>query len=92
MIKVFTTKTFDRLFLRLDQKIQRKSARKTEDFKANPFDPCLRTEKLHPKKYDVWSFRIDQDYRIVFRFLEKGVAEFMFIGHHNQIYDYEIFK
>ena len=92
MIKVFTTKTFDQLFLEIDEKIQKKAAKKTDIFRENPFDYTLRTEKLHPKKYDVWSFRVDLDYRIVFRFMEKGVAEFMFIGHHNQIYNYGIFR
>ncbi len=92
MIMIFTTETFDRLFLKLEKKIQRKAAMKTDIFKINPFNPVLRTEKLSPKKYGVWSFRVDLDYRIVFRFLEMEKAEFMFIGHHNQIYSYEIFS
>jgi len=52
----------------------------------------LRVEKLHPKKFDVWSFRVDKGYRIVFKFAEKDLVEFMFIGHHNEIYDYSFFK
>ena len=31
-------------------------------------------------------------YRIVFRFVEKDVAAFLFVGHHNEIYDYDFFK
>ncbi len=92
MIKILTTETFDKLFARLERKIQEKAAEKTEIFKENPFHPILRTEKLHPKKHDVWSFRVDIDYRIVFRFLEKDNIEFMFIGHHNQIYRYDLFR
>ena len=91
MIRIVTTKTFDRLFKKLDPKIQKKAAEKTELFKENPFAPILRTEKLHPKGHDVWSFRVDLDYRIVFKFTEKNIAEFRFIGHHNKIYDYPIF-
>ena len=87
-----TTETFDKLFQRLGQKIQIKAARKTDLFKKNPFHPSLRVEKLHPKKFSVWSFRIDKVYRIVFRFVEKDLVEFMFIGHHNEIYDYSFFK
>jgi len=59
MIRVFTTETFERLFGELNEKIQRKADKKTQVFKENPFDPLLRTEKLHPKKYNVWSFRVD---------------------------------
>ena len=87
-----TTETFDKLFQRLGQKIQIKAAKKTDLFKKNPFHPSLRVEKLHPKKFNVWSFRIDKDYRIVFKFVEKDLVEFMFVGHHNDIYDYSFFK
>jgi len=91
MIRIITTKTFDKLFGKLDTRIQKKAAEKTELFKENPFNPMLRTEKLHPKAYEVWSFRVDLDYRIVFKFIEKEAAEFRFIGHHNKIYNYPFF-
>lgn len=92
MIEIQTTQTFDKLFLKLPKKIQIKAAQKTELFKANPFNTSLRTEKLSPRGYDVWSFRVDISYRIVFKFISKDVAEFRFIGHHNDIYDYNIFR
>ena len=92
MIQIQTTETFDKLFKKLPKNIQKKAVLKSELFKKNPFQPSLRTEKLTPKKYDVWSFRIDFSYRIVFAFINPRVAEFRFIGHHNQIYDYDIFK
>ena len=87
-----TTETFDKLFQKLGQKIQMKAVKKADLFKKNPFHPSLRVEKLHPKKFNVWSFRIDKDYRIVFKFVEKDLVEFMFVGHHNEIYDYSFFK
>ncbi len=91
MIEIQTTKTFDKLFLKLPLKIQLRATQKTELFKANPFHPSLKTEKLSPKGYDVWSFRIDFSYRIVFKFVDEGIAEFRFVGHHSDIYDYNIF-
>ena len=87
-----TTETFDKLFQKIGQKIQIKAAKKADLFKKNPFHTSLRVEKLHPKKFNVWSFRIDKDYRIVFKFVEKDLVEFMFVGHHNDIYDYSFFK
>ncbi|PIU68368.1 MAG: hypothetical protein COS84_01195 [Armatimonadetes bacterium CG07_land_8_20_14_0_80_40_9] len=92
MIKIFTTETFDKLFANLDKKIQIKAAKKTEVFKGNPFNQILCTEKLHPKKFDVWCFRVDINYRIIFKFLERDKVLFMYIGHHNKIYNYDIFK
>ena len=89
---IVTTATFDSLFNKLDEKIQEKASKKTGFFLLNPFHPSLRTEKLHPKKFHVWSFRIDRSYRIIFRFLDGEHVEFLFIGHHNQIYNYDIFR
>jgi mRNA-degrading endonuclease RelE of RelBE toxin-antitoxin system len=91
MIEIYTTATFDELFVKLPKKIQSRADEKTKLFRENPFSPILRTEKLHPKGHDVWSFRVDYHYRIVFKFTGKDAAEFQFIGHHNQIYDYNIF-
>jgi len=91
MIEIYTTATFDELFLKLPKKIQIKADKNAKLFKKNPFNPVLRTEKLHPKGHDVWSFRVDINYRIIFKFTGKNSAEFRFIGHHNDIYDYNIF-
>ena len=55
-MRILTTKTFDKLFKKLDTKIQIKAAEKTELFKENPYNPIFKNEKLHPKKHDVWSF------------------------------------
>lgn len=91
MTEIYTTSTFDQLLLKLPQKVRIKADDKTKLFRENPFNPVLRTEKLHPKGHDVWSFRVDIHYRIVFKFTGKEVAEFRFIGHHNHIYNYNIF-
>ncbi len=91
-MEISTTATFDKLFKNLPKSIQKKAVRKTELFKNNPYNPSLRTEKLHPQGHRVWSFRVDIAYRIVFTFISANHAEFRFIGHHNQIYNYDIFK
>ncbi|HZX49439.1 MAG TPA: plasmid stabilization protein [Nitrospirota bacterium] len=91
-MEISTTATFDKLFKALPESIQKKAIKKTDLFQNNPFHPSLRLEKLHPKGYQVWSFRVDISYRIVFKFVNTNHAELRFIGHHNQIYDYDIFK
>ncbi len=90
-MEIYTTATFDKLFLSLPKNIRIKAEGKTKLFRQNPFNPNLRTEKLYPKGHDVWSFRVDIHYRIVFKFTGNDVVEFRFIGHHNQIYNYNIF-
>ena len=91
-MEISTTETFDKLFKKLPKPIQKKAIKKTDLFKDNPFHPSLRIEKLHPKGHQVWSFRVDISYRIVFKFVGTNHAELCFIGHHNQIYDYDILK
>ena len=91
-MEISTTATFDKLFKKLPASIQKKAIKKTDLFKSNPFHPSLRIEKLHPKGHQVWSFRVDLFYRIIFKFIEANHAELRFIGHHNQIYDYDVFK
>ena len=91
-MEISTTAIFDKLFKKLPISIQKKAAKKADVFKTNPFHPSLRTEKLHPKGHHVWSFRVDLSYRIVFKLIDINHAEFRFIGHHNQIYNYDIFK
>jgi mRNA-degrading endonuclease RelE of RelBE toxin-antitoxin system len=91
-MEISTTATFDKLFKNLSKSIQKKAVIKAELFKNNTFHPSLRVEKLHPKKHQVWSIRVDISYRIVFKFIDTNHAEFRFIGHHNQIYNYDIFK
>ena len=91
-MEIITTQTFDLLFEKLTTSTQRKAIKKTDLFKANPFHPSLHIEKLHPKKFKVWSFRVDIHYRVIFKFLGKNKAVFLFIGHHNEIYDYDLFK
>ena len=92
MIEISTTATFDRLFQDLPKNIQQKAATRTDIFKENPFHPSLRTEKLHPKHHEVWSFRVDRAYRVIFKFTGSGQAEFRYIGHHHFIYDYDLLR
>ncbi len=92
MIEISTTATFDRLFDKLHTPIRRKAASKTDLFKRNPFHPSLHTEKLHPKHHEVWSFRVDRAYRVIFKFVGPNQAELRYIGHHHSIYDYDMFR
>ena len=49
---------------RLPKKIISKTSEREYIFRANPFDPALRTHKLHGKEKEAWAFWIDYTYRI----------------------------
>ena len=82
---------FEKCFLKLPLNIQKKTVKKLENFRENPFTNSLRVEKLNPKNKELWSFRVDREYRVVFS-LNKNTAKLYFVGHHNKIYNYSIFK
>lgn len=89
MAELLATEEFEKRFLELPASIQKKAYKQEKLFKNNPFHPSLRTEKLEPKKQQVWSFRIDKDYRILFRFIDSNKVLLLTCGHHHWIYQYQ---
>jgi mRNA-degrading endonuclease YafQ of YafQ-DinJ toxin-antitoxin module len=63
--------------------IQDKVSQKEIIFMADPFSKSLKTHKLKGKFKACYSFSVDYDYRIVFKFIEKDTAVFMLIGDHS---------
>lgn len=90
MLEIFVTEEFRERYLKLPKIIQQKAWKQEELFRENSFHPSLRTEKLEPKNKQVWSFRVDKKYRIIFRFLTRSRAVFLTIGPHDWIYKFGI--
>ena len=86
MIEIVVTQEFERNYDELPRAIQKKAERRQALFVENPFHPSLETEKLNPKSREVWSFRIDRQYRIVFRFIDGTHVLFLTVGPHHWIY------
>lgn len=86
MIKIVLTREFENRYSRLPLAIKKKAERQTEIFKKNLNHPSLHTEKLEPKGQQVWSFRIDRNYRIIFRFTNGQSALFLTVGTHDWVY------
>lgn len=74
---------FRRAYRDLDVLVQRKAEQKEILFRKNPFDPMLKTHKLHGKLKDFYSFSIDKRTRVVFRFVSRAKAVFLDIGGHD---------
>jgi mRNA interferase YafQ len=54
-------------------------------FAADPQDPLLRTHKLKGELADYWSFSVDDDLRVLFRW--DGDDVFLVnLGSHDQVY------
>ena len=86
MLDISVTETFTRLWRKLPTLVRDKATSKTEIFRQNPFHPSLRTKKLEPHHEDVWSFWVDKNYRIKFRFVEAHRVHLLYIGDRKDIY------
>lgn len=84
--RIFVTEEFEELFRRLPLPIQKKAEKQEMLFRQNPFYPSLHTEKLAPHEKDVWSFRIDKNYRVAFRFYGPGQVILLTTGTHDWVY------
>lgn len=77
-----TTPQFEKDFLSLPKSIQKKGRRRIFLFEENCFLSILETHKLKGKLTKFWSFAIDDDYRVIFRFLPKQEVIYYRIGPH----------
>jgi len=90
MADIFLTDEFKNRYKELPVFIQKKAEKQEKLFRHNYFHPSLHTEKLEPKRKQIWSFRVDKKYRIFFKFEEKDKVIFLTVGPHNWIYKFKI--
>ena len=74
---------FFRAFQKLPSPVQSLAKKKDEWFRANPFDPRLRTHKLKGELAGAWAYSVNRDYRVLFRFLNGAEAIYYDIGTHD---------
>ncbi|HBC72297.1 hypothetical protein A2379_03385 [Candidatus Amesbacteria bacterium RIFOXYB1_FULL_47_13] len=51
-------------------------------FIANSAHPSLQTERLEPKEFKIYSFRLDRKYRVIFIFKSASTVEIIDINSH----------
>jgi mRNA-degrading endonuclease YafQ of YafQ-DinJ toxin-antitoxin module len=88
-VEVGFSKSFNRAFkkrIKGDTEAEVRFWRKLDQFKANPFDPSLKTHKLSGKFKEYWSFSVEYDQRVLFYFTEDENAVFVDIGSHDEVY------
>ena len=54
-------------------------------FAADPMDPLLRTHKLKGDLADYWAFSVDEDIRVLFRWVGDEVF-LVALGTHDEVY------
>ena len=85
-MEIILTDEFVKRYKLLPVSLQKKAEKQEKLFRQNPFHPSLHTEKLEPKGKQVWSFRVDRSYRVLFRFADRQKVIFLSVGPHDWIY------
>jgi mRNA-degrading endonuclease YafQ of YafQ-DinJ toxin-antitoxin module len=88
-VEVSFSPSFKRAFKRRikgDTEAEARFWQKSDQFKANPFDPSLKTHKLSGKFKEYWSFSVEYDQRVLFYFNKDENAVFVDIGSHDEVY------
>lgn len=79
---IYPTSRFKKAFKRLPNIIKKKAKLRDEMFRENPFSQNFQTHKLKGKLKDYWSYSVDNNYRVLFRFLGEDSAIYFNIGTH----------
>jgi mRNA-degrading endonuclease RelE of RelBE toxin-antitoxin system len=70
----------------LPKEISRKVFKALRNFVTDPQSVGLHMERLHGQTAQLWSIRVDDDYRIIFRESESGPPVVLFVGKHDHAY------
>jgi len=79
---IYPTSQFLKSYKRLSISIKKKAKEKDKIFRQNPFTPILRTHKLKGKLKNYWSYSVDENHRVLFRFINKDKVIYFNIGTH----------
>ncbi|MFH1894871.1 MAG: type II toxin-antitoxin system RelE/ParE family toxin [Patescibacteria group bacterium] len=82
---IYLTSQFRKSYKKLPVFLKKKAKEKDEIFRRNPFAPALRAHKLKGKLANYWSYSVNINYRVLFRFIDKNSGIYFDVGTH-QIY------
>ncbi len=68
-MKIITTKSFDRDYQKLSEKLKDKADEKLKLFVESPKHPSLRVKKM--QGFNIWEARISKGYRFTFEIQEE---------------------
>jgi len=85
-MKIEYSPRFFKQFKKLPKEVKEYAVLCEKIFRNNPFDPKLKTHKLHGKMKEYWAFSISYNYRIGFTFVNGSLVRFHAMGTHDDIY------
>ncbi|MBI2453432.1 type II toxin-antitoxin system RelE/ParE family toxin [Candidatus Peregrinibacteria bacterium] len=82
-MRIIETTRFRISFEKLQKPTKQKVKKQFQLFFKNIFHPSLHTEKLKPRHKNIWSFRVDKNYRVIFSVSSQDTILLIDIGPHN---------
>lgn len=82
-MKIGHSENFKKRYKNLESAVRNKFKKQFVLFSENLFYPSLHTEKLQPKEKNIWSFRVDKNYRVIFTFEGSNTVVLLDIGPHD---------
>lgn len=80
---IYPTSKFRRCFQKLPKDIKEKAKIKDKIFRENPFNPALKAHKLTGRLKNYWAYSVDENHRVLFRFVNKDKVIYFDIGTHD---------
>lgn len=85
-MRILYSEHFKKNAKKLDVKQQDKLSRLVVVLSKNPFDLLLHTKQLSGQLAGIYSFRINRDWRVLFRFLSIDEIMLIDVGNRKDIY------
>ena len=82
-MKILYHPKFAREYRKLAAVVKEAAEKKEQVFRQDPFDPRLKTHKLHGAFRGFWAFSIDYRHRIIFDFVNDSTVRFYAVGGHD---------
>ena len=83
MLEVLYKPSFVRQYKKLQVALQQEVKKKISLFRQDSTHPFLKIHKLKGKLAGFWSFSVNYEYRIVFRYESKNTVGLLAVGNHS---------
>lgn len=85
-MRVFYLRKFIKQYKKLPLDAKKQAEEKEVIFRKDPYDPSLKTHKLHGELLGFYAFSVSSKLRIIFDFDKNGDVRFYNIGNHDVYY------
>ena len=85
-MKIYYSNKFLKEYKKLPKNIKLIAEKREKLFRANIYNPKLKTHRLTGKLNGFWSFSVNYKTRIIFEIISDDEIWFLSVGSHDQVY------